>query len=65
MIHTWFQKADKRALENKVNHKLFDQTTDEINKMIKEILDKLADHVSLLLCMGLWLAGNRYFPRNK
>ena len=43
-----FQKADKRALENKVNHKLFDQTTDEINKMIKEILDKLAGHVSQL-----------------
>ena len=41
-----FQKADKRALENKVNHKLFDQTTNEINKLIKEILDKLAGHVS-------------------
>ena len=31
-----------------MNHKLFDQTTDEINKMIKEILDKLAGHVSQL-----------------
>lgn len=37
-------KADKRALENKVNRKLFDETTDEINKMIKEILDKLASN---------------------
>lgn len=37
-------KADKKSLESKVNHKLFDQTTDEINKMIKEILDKLAGH---------------------
>ena len=41
-----FQKADKRALENKVNRKLFDETKDEINKMIKEILDKLASNVS-------------------
>ncbi|KAK3090824.1 hypothetical protein FSP39_014944 [Pinctada imbricata] len=35
-------KADKRSLDNKVNHTLFDSTTNEINKMIKEILDKLA-----------------------
>lgn len=35
-------KADKRSLDNKVNHSLFDSTTNDINKMIKEILDKLA-----------------------
>lgn len=35
-------KADKRSLDNKVNHSLFDTTTNDINKMIKEILDKLA-----------------------
>lgn len=46
--HLKFQKADKKALEAKVNHKLFDKTTDEINKMIKEILDKLTGHVSVL-----------------
>lgn len=43
-----FQKADKKALETKVNHKLFDKTTEEINNMIKEILDKLTGHVSVL-----------------
>lgn len=37
-------KADKKALETKVNHKLFDKTTEEINNMIKEILDKLTGH---------------------
>lgn len=37
-------KADKRSLDNKVNHSLFDSTTNEINKMIKDILDKLAGH---------------------
>ncbi|KAL4240996.1 Glutamine-rich protein 2 [Mactra antiquata] len=37
-------KADKKALDNKVNHKLFDKTTEEINNMIKEILDKLTGH---------------------
>jgi len=40
------QKADKKSLEAKVNTKLFDKTTEEINNMIKEILDKLAGHVS-------------------
>lgn len=35
-------KADKRSLDNKVNHSLFDSTTNDINRMIKEILDKLA-----------------------
>ncbi|XP_052685906.1 glutamine-rich protein 2-like isoform X3 [Crassostrea angulata] len=37
-------KADKKSLDNKVNHSLFDSTTNEINKMIKDILDKLAGH---------------------
>lgn len=37
-------KADKKSLESKVNHKLFDKTTEEINNMIKEILDKLTGH---------------------
>nr|KAG5713573.1 hypothetical protein BaRGS_024621 [Batillaria attramentaria] len=35
-------KADKRQLEGKVNHSLFDSTTSEINKTIKDILDKLS-----------------------
>ncbi|XP_055877936.1 uncharacterized protein C16orf96-like isoform X1 [Biomphalaria glabrata] len=34
-------KADKKQLENKVNHSLFDSTTSEMNRMIKDILDKL------------------------
>ncbi|XP_005101334.1 glutamine-rich protein 2 isoform X2 [Aplysia californica] len=34
-------KADRRQLEGKVNHSLFDSTTNELNKMIKDILDKL------------------------
>ncbi|XP_033741921.1 glutamine-rich protein 2-like isoform X5 [Pecten maximus] len=37
-------KADKRSLDNKVNHSLFDSTTNDINKMIKEILDKLSGY---------------------
>lgn len=37
-------KADKKSLEAKVNTKLFDKTTEEINNMIKEILDKLTGH---------------------
>ncbi|XP_052261958.1 glutamine-rich protein 2-like isoform X9 [Dreissena polymorpha] len=37
-------KADKKLLDAKVNTKLFDKTTEEINNMIKEILDKLAGH---------------------
>ncbi|XP_048760461.2 uncharacterized protein LOC125669761 isoform X2 [Ostrea edulis] len=37
-------KADKKSLDNKVNHSLFDSTTNEINKLIKDILDKLAGH---------------------
>lgn len=37
-------KADKKSLDNKVNHSLFDSTTNEINKMIKDILNKLAGH---------------------
>lgn len=41
----FLQKADKRSLDNKVNHSLFDTTTNDINKMIKEILDKLAGNV--------------------
>ncbi|XP_076448844.1 uncharacterized protein LOC143285432 isoform X4 [Babylonia areolata] len=35
-------KADKKQLEGKVNHNLFDSTTSEINKAIKDILDQLA-----------------------
>ena len=35
-------KADKRSLDNKVNHSLFDTTTNDISRMIKEILDKMA-----------------------
>lgn len=42
------QKADRKALDSKVNTKLFDKTTEEINNMIKEILDKLAGHVSFI-----------------
>ncbi|XP_064602081.1 uncharacterized protein LOC135468010 isoform X1 [Liolophura sinensis] len=34
-------KADKRLLEAKVNHSLFESTTDEINQLIQEIQDKL------------------------
>ncbi|XP_021348670.1 glutamine-rich protein 2-like isoform X2 [Mizuhopecten yessoensis] len=37
-------KADKRSLDNKVNHSLFDSTTNDINRMIKEILDKLSGY---------------------
>lgn len=37
-------KADKRSLDNKVNHSLFDSTTNDINKMIKEILEKLSGY---------------------
>ncbi|CAL1531314.1 unnamed protein product [Lymnaea stagnalis] len=37
-------KADRRQLEGKVNHSLFDSTTSEINRMIKDILDKLNGH---------------------
>ncbi|KAL5018549.1 hypothetical protein ScPMuIL_004271 [Solemya velum] len=36
------EKADKRSLDCKVNHSLFDNTTTEINKLIKEILDKFS-----------------------
>lgn len=37
-------KADKRQLEGKVNHTVFDHTTNELNKAIKDILDKLANN---------------------
>uniref|UniRef100_A0A2C9L592 DUF4795 domain-containing protein n=1 Tax=Biomphalaria glabrata TaxID=6526 RepID=A0A2C9L592_BIOGL len=44
-------KADKKQLENKVNHSLFDSTTSEMNRMIKDILDKLNGQVSCsLIC---------------
>lgn len=43
---TMLQKADKRSLDNKVNHSLFDTTTSDINRLIKEILDKLSGYVS-------------------
>ena len=39
------QKADKRQLEGKVNRSLFDSTTDELNKMIQDILNKLGSSV--------------------
>ncbi|GFO12477.1 glutamine-rich protein 2, partial [Plakobranchus ocellatus] len=35
-------KADRRQLEGKVNHSLFDSTTNELNRMIRDILDKLS-----------------------
>ncbi|XP_025078845.1 glutamine-rich protein 2-like isoform X2 [Pomacea canaliculata] len=35
-------KADKEQLEGKVNHSVFNLATEEINKMIKEILDQIA-----------------------
>ncbi|XP_059163883.1 uncharacterized protein C16orf96 homolog [Physella acuta] len=35
------EKADKRQLESKVNHSLFDSTTNELNRMIRDILEKL------------------------
>ena len=35
-----------RTLDNKVNHSLFDTNTNDINRMIKEILDKMAVNVS-------------------
>ena len=47
------QKADKKLLDAKVNTKLFDKTTEEINNMIKEILDKLAGHVSKYISLVL------------
>ncbi|XP_041362285.1 glutamine-rich protein 2-like isoform X2 [Gigantopelta aegis] len=37
-------KAYKRQLQDKVNKNLFDATTSEINRMIKEILDKLSEN---------------------
>uniref|UniRef100_A0A0B6ZLE6 DUF4795 domain-containing protein n=1 Tax=Arion vulgaris TaxID=1028688 RepID=A0A0B6ZLE6_9EUPU len=37
-------KADRNQLEGKVNHSLFDTTTSELNRMIKDILDKLNGH---------------------
>ena len=40
------QKADKRHLESKVNKNLFDSTTDELNRMITDLLQKLCGHVS-------------------
>ncbi|KAK6168854.1 hypothetical protein SNE40_020026 [Patella caerulea] len=39
-------KADKRLLESKVNHSLFNKATDEINKMIKEVEGKLEGNES-------------------
>lgn len=33
-------------MEGKVNHSVFNLATGEINKMIKEILDQIADNVS-------------------
>ena len=39
------QKADRRQLEGKVNHSLFDSTTNELNRMIRDILDKLNGQV--------------------
>ncbi|KAK3593627.1 hypothetical protein CHS0354_025520 [Potamilus streckersoni] len=39
-------KADKRLMDNKVNHSLFDSKTSEIDKLIQEILDKLAGYES-------------------
>ncbi|XP_055955147.1 glutamine-rich protein 2-like [Patella vulgata] len=39
-------KADKRLLESKVNHSLFNKATDEINKMIKEVEVKLEGNES-------------------
>jgi hypothetical protein len=41
---TEFGKADMRTLDNKVNHSLLD--TNDINKMIKKILNKMAVKVS-------------------
>lgn len=35
-------KADKKQLDGKVNHNLFDDTTNEINRTIQEILKQLA-----------------------
>jgi hypothetical protein len=35
-----------RTLDNKVNHSLFDTKTNDINKMIKKILNKMAVKVS-------------------
>ena len=40
------QKADKRHLDTKVNRNLFDSTTDELNKMIADLLRKLGGQVS-------------------
>ena len=40
------QKADKRHLENKVNRSVFDTACEELNRMIKELLDKMFGHVS-------------------
>ncbi|KAL3876979.1 hypothetical protein ACJMK2_034749 [Sinanodonta woodiana] len=37
-------KADKRLMDNKVNHSLFDSKTSEIDKLIQEILEKLAGY---------------------
>ena len=43
IIFVYVQKADKRTLEN---HSLFDTKTNDINKMIKKILNNLAVKVS-------------------
>ena len=42
----FLQKADKTHLDGKVNRSIFDQTTDELNKMINDILSKMLGHVS-------------------
>lgn len=44
-----------------MNHKLFDKTTEEINNMIKEILDKLTGHVSVLINEFINVAINQNF----
>jgi hypothetical protein len=40
------QKADKRTLDDKVNHSLFDTKTNNISRMMKKILNKMGAKVS-------------------
>ena len=45
-------KADKRLVEGKVNRSVFDETTDELNKMIQDLLGKLSGKVKQNWCQS-------------
>ena len=49
------QKADKRALDNKVSRSHFDGTVDELSKNLNEVMDKMTGHVSISFITKLYL----------